>query len=735
MRKRWMAVLFVIALLSGLGSRPAPPPPTRDPAPAELPALPESPAELLALARGGDRRALDALQSRPTEALAAIRERLCAHDYDTRIEQVLLTLGRDQVRPLLTEFLETGTCIIPPQALAQSFTQDELKAFALRAPGVTAHVAFEAVTERDRAFLEAFIARPENQWAHVLRYDVGLDVAAEFYPLLSRTGKLLLIQHGGGDAEALLEQETDPGLRQELLWRLGRVDELMASLDQQGGFPDNRFWQDAAWEKRMSDTHPDSYIARGIRAYEAVLGQGTYFSEERRWTLRGRFPIYDGNNRGYDPDREIPAWLAFLEQFSGHSAGGEAAYRLARCYEIEGRYTEALFWLHRAAQLPNGEFASAARGRITWILDALLTDEALLAVTDFPPELTAQVEYARALRRLRAGDWDGAVDGLDAVIERYGSELYGDTQWTIPQGLGALLAPQREQAARLRALAQAGDPESLYALGATIFHDQQLFTNRLWAFGRGPGFIGGHAWPAMAGDYEAQYGRWAADSSNMVQAARVFARITSGPEELQAKAAYSRARALAELVQPGSYINLWRSQRAIGLEAADLFEAMAERFPTSDLADDALLSVAYLRRDPAYFDRILTLYPDSDMAADAVMHSFEGAYGLPLELQPYRDVRLAEAPAEVAAWVAAHRGTNFAGTLVAGEDTYLLATAAPGEAVELDLAPAENGAVQVHVRRWEARNGDQFPLRFQLGFQPQSRLVRFTGPVMVALVL
>ncbi|HLN62868.1 MAG TPA: hypothetical protein VK464_15100 [Symbiobacteriaceae bacterium] len=731
MRKRWMAVLFTIALLSGLGSRPAPPTPAREPAPAELPALPDSPAALLTLARGGDRRALDALQSRPAEALAAIRERLCAFDYDTRIEQVLLTLAQEHVRSLLTEFLETGSCIIPPQALAQSFTQDELKALALRAPSLTSHVAFEAVQERDRAFLEAFIARPENQWFHVLRHDVGLDVAAEFYSLLTRTGKMIVIQQGGVDAEALLERETDPGLRQELLWHLGRVDELMAILDQQGGFPDNSFWQDSAWEKRMHDTHPDSYIARGVRAYEAVLGQGTYFSEERRWTLRGRFPIYDGNNRGYDPDREIPAWLAFLEQFSGHSAGGEAAYRLARCYEIDGRYTEALFWLHRATQLPNGEFASAARGRITWILDALLTDEALFALTDFPPELTAQVEYARALRRLRAGDWDRAVDGLDAVIDRYGSELLGETQWTIPQRLGALLAPQRQQAARLQGLARAGDPESLYALGATMFHDRQLFTNHMWAFGRGPGFIGGHAWPAMAGDYEAQYGRWAADSSNMVQAARVFVRITSGPEELQAKAAYSRARALAELIHPGSYINLWRSQRAIGFEAADLFEAMAERFPASDLADDALLSVAYLRRDPAYFDRILALYPDSDMAADAALHSFEGAYGLPLEVPPYRDLRLAEAPADVAAWVEAHRETNFAGTLAAGEYTYVLATAAPGEAVELGLAPAENSAVQVHVRRWEARNGDQFPLRFQLGFQHPFRLVRFAGPVTV----
>jgi hypothetical protein len=721
MRKHWMALLLTIAVLSGVGSRPSPPPPAQKPAAVTPPALPDSPAELLALARRGDGRALAALQSRPSEALAAIRERLCAFDYDIRIEQVLLGLGQEHVRALLTDFLEQGTCTIPPKALAQSFTQDELKALALRTPANTSHVAFEAVKERDPAFLEAFIARPENQWAHVLQYDVGPAVAARYYHLLTRSGKMALIQSRGVDAAKLLEQETDPGIRQELLWRLGRIDELMASLEQHGAYPGNSFWQDWGWEKRMYAEYPNSYLARGVRAYEAVLGEGKYFDEMRRWTLRGRFPVYDAGNRGYDPAREIPAWLAFLEQFSSHSAGGEAAYRLARCYEIEGRYTEALFWLHQATQLPNGEFAYQARGRITWILDALLTDEALFALTDFPPKLSAQVEYARALRQLRAGDWDAVVDALDAVIDRYGSELHEGAQGAAPQRLGSVLAPQRQQAARLRSPARSDDPESLYALAAAMFHDPKLFTNRLWSFGRGPGFIGGHAWPAMGGGYEVQYGRWAADSSNLVQAARVFARITSGPEALQAKAAYSRARALAELIQPGSYINLWRSQREIGLDAASLFEEMAERYPNSDLADDALLSVAYLRRDPAYFDRIMQLYPDSDMAADAALRSFEGAHGLPLEVPPYRDLRPSEVTAEVAAWVEQRLETNFAGTVTAGGYTYLLATAGPGDSVALDLKPTPKGVVQVNARRRGDRYGDRF------------RLLRFAAPIAVEL--
>ncbi|HWI60712.1 MAG TPA: hypothetical protein VNT75_02605, partial [Symbiobacteriaceae bacterium] len=618
--------------------------------------------------------------------------------------QLLMDLVPAETRGLTRALLEQGqyNCFIPREAWQAAFTDAELKEQALTLPSTWAHAAYELVRNPDPAFVRAFISNPANQWGHVIEYDVGVAQAAENYDVLTRAGKLILVDAGARRGALgltdLMAKETDPCVVQEILFADKRLETLIASIDQHGACQGNAFWRDWQWEKKAAADYPDSFLARGIKAWEAVRGtEGLYFSDGRFYTQRYRFPVYDSAAVGYDPEREIPAWLDFLSRYSNHPAADDGAYRLARSYEIQGDFVQALRWLVRTAELPDGEFVRQARGRITWILDALLTDEQLATLDPaaLPGELKPQLDYARALRLLRAGRYDEALPALDALLVTYGAQPAGKWDGSGQETWDSLLRTQRAQVARLAELARRTDPEGRYALGALMFHDDMLFRNLLFRFGVGPGFIGGHSTFALTGDYDEQYGVWAGDQNNYVQAARVFATITEGPEEILAKAAYSRALALATLTGPGSYIDLWQNQREIGLEAATLFEAMANRFPESDLADDALLSVAYLRQDPVYFDRIVQQYPESDMAADARLRSFAGSYGIPNGMIPFRYLRSGEAPPAVAAWVKEHLGAPYTGTMDADGYTYILVVAKPGERAYIYLGV---DASQVTVR-------------------------------------
>ena len=102
--------------------------------------------------------------------------------------------------------------------------------------------------------------------------------------------------------------------------------------------------------KAAGQKYPQSYLGRGIKAYEAVRGI-PYFEIDRidekqyqtTWGssyLDGQYPPY--GDEQYEPDREIPGWEKFLAEFPRHPASDDAAYRLARCYEIKGRFADAV---------------------------------------------------------------------------------------------------------------------------------------------------------------------------------------------------------------------------------------------------------------------------------------------------------------------------------------------------------------------------------------------------------
>ncbi|HWI52716.1 MAG TPA: hypothetical protein VNT01_11320, partial [Symbiobacteriaceae bacterium] len=143
-----------------------------------------------------------------------------------------------------------------------------------------------------------------------------------------------------------------------------------------------------------------------------------------------------------------------------------------------------------------------------------------------------------------------------------------------------------------------------------------VFYNYLWG-GTRTGYLsmyGGHGLEALAnGDMSPAYTRWISQFNNYIQAAQAFAALEETPGPVGEKALYSHALSLLKLERGyGEDVALWRREGEIYREAVAVLERLVREHPRSDLADDAMLSLGYLKQDESYFERINREYPGAD---------------------------------------------------------------------------------------------------------------------------
>jgi|GEM_PF-2421141 len=622
------------------------------------------------------------------QTLAAAKAELAGYGWVSHAYAIdlLMAVGGDGAWGVLKEGLGSGQYWSPPgiqEALHVLLSVDERKAlaFSLPAPGDRTVFGTLPQDQLDVDLFEKWLLKRAGTgsldlWALQDRQALW-EAIWRVYPKLTRAEKTEVLSHApndaqhvpGGSLQAWLAREEDPAIRQRLMYRLQDYPALMASLERDGFFPEAPIhWP---LEKELAERYPDSFFAKGIQAYEAVRGR-SYFAIDRNGPDGGRWP-WEYGNRWYDPDREIPGWLGYLETYRRHEGADDAAYRLGRCYEIKGEYDQALHWLLEATGLGDGEMAYHARGRMVWILDALL-DGSTLRSLKVDPRLRPALDYSIAVRDLRAGRYGAAVGVLDRLLGQAGPTPLPNTWPTYAFDFWAGVQRQRDQAAKLQTLAQSAQPEDRYALAALIYHDELIFYNNLWANGRGSylGF-GGHVQQALEGDMEPAYERWMAESNNYAQAARLFQALSlSTTGKVAEKAAYSRAMALARV---GDYAGaeLLAQPAALTEETVRALQEFVARFPRADLTPEALLSLAFITGDRSYFDRILKEFPRSDAAltAKGPLES-RGAKGF--SSVPFRYLTLEEAPADVAQWARSLLGKPGSAEMSAGGDTYLFAS-------------------------------------------------------------
>ncbi|NPV70786.1 MAG: hypothetical protein HPY55_09100 [Firmicutes bacterium] len=437
----------------------------------------------------------------------------------------------------------------------------------------------------------------------------------------------------------MLEKSREPAVRQEILYQVYQVsdskeslDHLVVEVEKDGTTPGLNIWGNHYLLREIRSSYPDSYLARGFVAYEKVRGR-PYFVLDFWDSMRNDpWPFKYGSGQ-YEPAKEIPGWLEFLEDFSKHPGADDAAYRLGRCYELQGKWKEALTWLAKAAVLPDGDLHFDSRGRLLFVLDGRVPPAELEKLAGDPevvPELKPLIEYTLAVRDIRDENYQRASERLAAFIERYGDKgadatgelLLGGAVgvrypfWARIREQQGWVSSLAEQTARLKS--DSSNPEALYQLGAEIYRNQFIYYNFLWAGARQGFNWVGHINELWAEIPEKQ--AYLQGLINYQHALKCFEAVEKSPQatgDLKAKALYSQGLAHIGILQWGLDSETVLGAESIRGKIVDTYKRFIETYSRSSMADDALLTLYAYTKDKAYLERLLTDYANGDRACEA----------------------------------------------------------------------------------------------------------------------
>jgi tetratricopeptide (TPR) repeat protein len=460
--------------------------------------------------------------------------------------------------------------------------------------------------------------------------------------------------------------------------------------------------------KAASQKYPQSYLARGIKAYEAVRGI-PYFEidriNEKQSPAAGEPPYWDGQyppygDEQYQPDREIPGWEKFLAEFPRHPASDDAAYRLARCYEIKGRFADAVKTIQKARFSTDGDIRYAAAGRMVYILDVRMTYEQLkeLSLEKLDPALQAFINYSLAVREIRREDYPRAASQLEEFLKQ--EENLATDKHILPfdNFLGneqydfhGAVKKQLDEVNKLDNLKSQWEKSKttidLYNLAAAIFHNQMLYYNHLWAGQRQYyNWLEYITYQMGRGHAPVEMAAFIREMINYNHSLPYFQQVYLDPSsspELKAKALYSTGLCYTGLHD-------WGEDAAFAFNSLDTrkkiistYQQFVEEYPDSSMADDALLALGSYTGNTGYLQKIIKEYPDGDMLEKAkkLMPDLESPYyssshlfgsSVPFKILSLNDESI---PPKVKEWAAANSLRSFSGTKISGEWSYMFISA------------------------------------------------------------
>lgn len=506
------------------------------------------------------------------------------------------------------------------------------------------------------------------------------------------------------------EADASPYCRQECLavlyTDLGQekaMDQYVRDTDQNGvAAPAQKEWAfQTDWRllKAAGQKYPQSFLGRGIKAYEEVRGQ-PYFGIDRPEESFNTVWAPPYGDEEYDPDREIPGWEKFLAEFSRHPAADDAAYRLARCYEIKGCFADAIKTMQQARFLPDGDMGYASDGRLVYILDVRMTYDQLkaLSLEKLEPPLQAYVNYSLAVKEIRRENYAQAAAGLEQFLKQEPALTEGpgtlpweylnyDRKYDFRASVEKQLAEVKELAGLQAQWERTKNTADLYNLAAAIFHNQMLYYNHLWAGHRQSynwlGFINvtglGHAPAEMA--------VFVREMINYNHSLPYFQQVyqdSSSPPELKAKALYSSGLSYIGLDEWGQDASFGFNLPEITGKIVSTYRQFVQEYPDNSMADDALLALGAYTGDAAYLQRILEEYPDSDVLrkVNKLIKDMESPYYWPANQYGWWSVSFKimsrddeTVPQEIKEWMAANTLQPFTGSKTLGEWSYLLIAA------------------------------------------------------------
>ncbi|MCR4397884.1 MAG: tetratricopeptide repeat protein [Firmicutes bacterium] len=430
--------------------------------------------------------------------------------------------------------------------------------------------------------------------------------------------------------------DEDPGLRQETLYRLFRLTSspdalaaLVEDVERHGVSRGTPFYcaGDLAFFREVRARHPDSYLARGFSAYERVRGR-PYFVLDY-WNPAGADPWpFEYGDSQYDVRREIEGWQEYLERFSAHPGADDAAYRLARCYEIRGEWEKALAWFAKAQALPDGDMGAESLGRLLFVLDARVPTEELerfAADPGTPAELLPLVRYTLAVRDMRAEEYGRAAERLEVFLGLYGAD--GPT--AAGRLLGGILDSGYPFFQRVRLQLKwardldllksgSGDPGTMYRLGAALYGNESTFYNYLWT-GRRQGFNWtGHINELWAEVPERRsYMEGLVNYRHALKCFETVANAPDAPEDLKARALYSQGLCHIGVLEWGLDALAAFGEADTSKRIVSVFQRFVEEYPANTMADDALIALYAYTGERSFLQRIVREYPGGDRVGEA----------------------------------------------------------------------------------------------------------------------
>ncbi len=440
--------------------------------------------------------------------------------------------------------------------------------------------------------------------------------------------------------------------------------------------------------RNVCQKYPQSYLGRGIKAYEKVRGQ-SYFEIDRPEEHSYTCWVSSYGDEEYNPDREIPGWEKFLTGFPRHPAADDAAYRLARCYEIKDRFADAVKTMQKARFLPDGDMNYAAGGRLVYILDVKMTYAQLkaLSLNKLEQPFDAYVDYSLAVKEIRRDDFQQAAAMLEEFLKQeadpankyvFPFDLYNVDKYDFRGAVEKQLADVKKLAGLKSQWEVSKAPADLYNLAAAIFHNEMLYYNHLWAGERQSYNWLGYINDTRYGHAPAEMADFIREMINYNHSLPYFQQVNqdqSSAPELKARALYSTGLCYIGLGGWGEDASFAFDLPEIWGKVISTYQQFVKLYPDSTMADDALLALGAYTGDAAYLQRIIKEYPASDVMEKAknLIEDMKSPYYTPVTRygwsMPFKIVSMNDEsiPQEIKKWASVNIPLSFNGSKTSGK--------------------------------------------------------------------
>ncbi|MBW4449807.1 MAG: PDZ domain-containing protein [Spirirestis rafaelensis WJT71-NPBG6] len=401
----------------------------------------------------------------------------------------------------------------------------------------------------------------------------------------------------------------------------------------------------------LANKYPNSRFTKACIEYRSFT-EGSYFGQG----IGGGW----GSNKEaifrqpFNPEREINFWPKFLAKYPGHPGSDDAMYRLARAYEMKGDYDTAIRWYYKAYQAPDGSLRNAARDRMLFIIDLLMSSDALTKFLQQHPDhpLYPYILYSRAVYLVREDRLEVALSEMAKFIQTYKDSTdidlgvldpyissYEDYQQqkTITTEFWSNV---QEQFMRWKKIAEIRNKnrndESLYEEAAFWFHYQYLGYNHLWNGGLGGIYEGNipEKWEGATTSIERSITYKLVQNVNRgyelqnrhLRSIRLFEKLLKDfpNSDLAAKAKYSIGLNYYYLYY-GNYPQPYGQNLSWSDMIIKTYKDFVRDFPDSSMADDALLTIAEMEMGDKEskesvvqtLEKVLKNYPTGDRYTQA----------------------------------------------------------------------------------------------------------------------